>query len=154
MIRITRKSEIIYIVSRLAAVFVIVLAICWSHRPKKDAGFKEKKMSLSEFRNDRQMLWINRDSLMTIITPLEKAEPGIFSWKSDNSKAEFTGVNKKRFERIFLSGEPLANWTDDLPENFTIGKDGMGFSAPVKLIGKEYYVCLPAEIIQSLQLAN
>ena len=148
------KNELRYISLRIFPLLILVGLVWYCHRPVSDTGFDNKAMTPQEFHASRQTLWVNSDSLAIILTKIKEKESDAFSVESDGTEWIAVANDKKTFERIFLDAEPLSNWNTNEQNSIVKLKKGYGFTAKMKTIDGKPYVQLPAEIIQSIQLAE
>ena len=147
-------KELRYLVFRIVPLLFLTAGVWYCHQPVTDFDFDKNKMTPEQFHEARQVVWVNADSLQNLISKIEEKEPDAFSVKTGTSEWTFAAKNTRAFERIFLDGEPLSNWDTKRNPSIEKSEDEQEFSVKAKTINGITFVRMPAEIIQSIQIAN
>lgn len=149
----TDKNELRYMGSRIVLLGILAGFMVYIHQPKLALDRFNEKNSPLTFEMSRQVLSIHKDSLSRLTEKILEKEPDAFRVQIKGSEWHVTAGNVKAFERIFLDGEPLSNWQISANEIITKHRREYGFFAKIQMVNGKAFVILPAEIVQSLQLA-
>ena len=147
------RKEIRYITLRTALLASLAAVVWYCHRPTSGTDLADKPFAPQEFHREREVVHVRADSLAALIGKIQENDKNAFTFEP-GSEWTFYAKDRKAFERIFLDGEALADWNTEQRPSLQKLKDNAGFSVQTEKVNGVSYVKLPAEIMQSIQIAN
>ena len=143
----SKKKEILFITKCMAPVLIVASFILYWSSSNFNAGRlpKTKVYSSKTLDPDRQIIWINVDSVKTLLKELPE---GKIVLRDESDYLMFEAIDQEEFNRILLDNAYLS--TFKLLDNPVITVEKNGFSAPIEIKNDTRYVQLPTEVVYSL----
>ena len=144
--------EIYYALKRVLIVALLAMGIWILARTRSSPEPDSKAFSSRQLDSDRQIVWVNADSLAGLLNRLQKEQSTVFRWKDEDQQFVFQSLSDKPFNDLFLDGEYISRF--DSVRNTGVEKQpsGYGFQLPTKTKSSRRFVRMPAEIMHSIQL--
>lgn len=146
------KIELKFILIRVVLVLIVAAILLFFTKPKQATLESTSVLTEKTLSDNRQILFVEADSLISLLTEIRQEQPNIFDIENDGSRLSFIAYDEKPFNLIFLDGEYLSRFENIGNTGIENLKSRKGFSLPIITKADKQYVRIPAEIMQSIQL--
>lgn len=146
------KLEIKAIFIRVLLISLIIGLVLFFTKAKQSTLDSTPSLSAKSLSENRQILRINADSLISFLNKIQQEQPNVFEVENDGNSLNINSLDIKPFNAIFFDGEYISRFNDIRNAGVKKRNTEGSFSLPIEKNAGIRYVRIPAEIMQSIQL--